>query len=81
MSPSFIFSCTTIASIFYLLLAAVHVKIKLGDNTLEYEENFSCKQETSDKKLANRSPYFTAFQYINNIETQTSPKTTFHRQE
>ena len=61
-----------------MLLAAVHVKIKLGDNTLEYEENFSCKQETSDKKLANRSPYFTALQYINNIETQTSPKTTFN---
>ena len=33
------------------------------------------------KKLANRSPYFTALQYINNIETLTSPKTTFHRQE
>ena len=32
-------------------------------------------------KKTNRSPYFTALQYINNIETQTSPKRTFHRQE
>ena len=42
---------------------------------------FTCKQETSDKRIANRSPYFTALQYINNTETQTFPKTTFHRQE
>ena len=45
---------------------------------------FTCKQvllDTSDKKLANRSPYFTALQYMDNIETQMSPKTTFHRQE
>ena len=38
LSPSFIFSCTTIASIFAylnaLLVTAVHVKMKLGDNTL-----------------------------------------------
>ena len=42
---------------------------------------FTCKQETSDKRIANRSPYFTVLQYINNTETQTFPKMTFHRQE
>ena len=42
---------------------------------------FTCKQESSDKRIANRSPYFTVLQYINNTETQTFPKMTFHRQE
>ena len=28
------------------------------------------------EKLGNCSPYFTALQYINNLETQRSPKTT-----
>ena len=28
------------------------------------------------KNLANCNPYFTALQYINNLETQRSPKTT-----
>ena len=36
----------------------------------------TCKHEISDKKLANRSPYFTALiQVINNLKTQRSNKT------
>ena len=30
------------------------------------------------KKLANCSPYFTALQYINHLETRRSPKTTLN---
>ena len=30
--------------------------------------------ETSDKKVTNCSPYFTALQYINNLETKRSYK-------
>ena len=41
LSPSFIFSCTTIASVLHmsnaLLVTAVHVKMKLGDNALNNE--------------------------------------------
>ena len=39
LSPSFIFSCTIIASIIAnaLLVTAVHVKMKLGDNALNNE--------------------------------------------
>ena len=52
--------------------------MKLEDNTLEYWEAFTCKDETFYKKIANCSPYFTALQYINNLETQMSPKTTLN---
>ena len=35
---------------------------------------FTCNDETSDKKVTNCSPYFTASQYINNLETKRSYK-------
>ena len=35
---------------------------------------FTCNDETSDKKVTNCSPYFTALQYINNLETKRSYK-------
>ena len=49
--------------------------MKLG-NTLQKWEALSCKHKISNKKLANCSPYFTALQYLNNLETQRSYKTT-----
>ena len=51
-----------------LLAIVVHENMKLGDNT------FTCKHKISDKMLANSSPYFTALQYINNLETKRSYK-------
>ena len=60
-----------------LLVTAVHdVKMKLGDNILKYWEAFTWKDETSDNKLSNCSLYFTALQYINNLETKRSYKRT-----
>ena len=50
--------------------------MKLGDNILKYWEAFTWKDETSDNKLANCSLYFTALQYINNLETKRSYKRT-----
>ena len=38
-------------------------------------ENETWKQEISEKKIANCSPYFTALQYITNLETERSYKT------
>ena len=83
LSPSFIFSCTTTASIFQmqisnaLLVTAVHeVKMILGDNILKYWEAFTWKDKTSDNKLSNCCLYFTALQYINNLETKRSYKRT-----
>ena len=35
---------------------------------------FTCNDETSDKKVTNCSPYFTALQHINNLETKRSYK-------
>ena len=34
----------------------------------------TCIDETSDKKVTNCSPYFTALQYIDNLETKRSYK-------
>ena len=57
-----------------LLVAAVHVKMKLVENTLN--NSLTCKHEISDKTLANCSPYLTALmQVINILETQRSYKT------
>ena len=50
--------------------------MKLGDNILKYWEAFTWKDETSDNKLSNCSLYFTALQYINNLETKRSYKRT-----
>ena len=57
-----------------LLVTAVHVKMKLGDNALNNERLSFCNDETSDKKVANCSRYFTALQCINNHETKRSYK-------
>ena len=51
-----IFSCTIIASILHiphaLLVTAVHVKMKVGDNTLNNERLLlECNDKTSDKKI------------------------------
>ena len=63
MSPSSIFSCTTIASIFdisnSLLFTAVHVKMKLGDNTFNNDRLSLVMTKLPIKKLTNCSPYFT----------------------
>ena len=63
LSPSFIFSCKTIVSILHS-----------WRQYLEWWEAFTCNDETSDKKLANCSPYFTALQYINNLKTKRALK-------
>ena len=60
-----------------LLVTVVHVKMKLGDNALNNERlslAFTCNNETSDKKVTSCSPYFTALQCINNLETKRSYK-------
>ena len=58
-----------------LLVTAVHVKMKLGNNALQKWEALTCKHKISDKQLLpNCSPYFTTLQYINNLETQRSYK-------
>ena len=55
------------------------MKIKLGDNTLN-NERLSLVMTTlpikKKKKLANCSPYFTALQCIDNLETKRSYKRT-----
>ena len=58
-----------------LLVTAVHVKIKLGENNLNNERLLlNCNDETSDKKLTNCSSYFPALQCINNLETKRAYK-------
>ena len=53
----------------------MHGNMNFGDNTLN-NERLSCKHKILDKLLVNSSPYFTALQYINNLETKRSSKTT-----
>ena len=53
-----------------LLVTVVHVKMKLGHNALN--------NEISDKKVTSCSPYFTALQCINNLETKGSSKRTLN---
>ena len=55
-----------------LLVTAVHVKMKLGDNTLNNERLSLVMMKLPIKKLTNCSPYFTALEYINNLETKRS---------
>ena len=45
-----------------LLVTAVHVEIKLGDNTLNNKRLTLVNRKLTIKKLATRSPYFTALQ-------------------
>ena len=53
-----------------MLAIVVHKNMKLGDNTPEQLEALTCKHKISDKTLTNCSPYFTALQYINNLENK-----------
>ena len=53
-----------------MLAIVVHENMKLGDHTL----NNTFKHKISDEILANCGPYFTALQYINNLETKRSYK-------
>ena len=46
--------------------------MKLGDNTLNNERLTFVNTKFQPKILANCSPYFTALQYINNLETKRS---------
>ena len=55
-----------------MLAIVVHKNMKLGDNTPEQWEALTCKDKISDKTLTNCSRYFTALQYINNLETKRS---------
>ena len=48
--------------------------MKLGDNTLNDERLTFVNTKISAKILANCSPYFTALQYINHLETKGSYK-------
>ena len=63
-----------------LLVTVVHVKMKLGDNALNNERlslvitKLPIKKVTNGKKVTNCSPYFTALQCINNLETERSYK-------
>ena len=59
-----------------LLAIVMHENMKLGDNTLNNERLSLVNTKISDKMLANSSPYFTALQYINNLETKRSNKRT-----
>ena len=59
----------------HLMLAfVVHENMKLGDNTLNNERLTLVNTKISAKMLVNCSPYFTALQYINNLETKRSYK-------
>ena len=58
-----------------LLFTAVHVKMKLVDDTLNNERLLFVGTKFLPKKLANCSLYFNAFK-INNLKTQKSYKTT-----
>ena len=52
-----------------MLAIAIRENMKLGDNTLN-NERLTFVDKISAKILANCSPYFTALQYINNLETK-----------
>ena len=57
-----------------LLVTAVHVKMKLGDNALNKERLSLVMTKLPIKKVANCRRYFTALQCINNLETKRSYK-------
>ena len=57
-----------------LLVNVVHVKMKLGDNALNNERLSLVITKLPIKKVMNCSPYFTALQCINNLETKRSYK-------
>ena len=53
-----------------LLVTVVHVKMKLGDNALNNERFSLVITKLPIKKVTICSPYFTALQCINNLETK-----------
>ena len=57
-----------------MLAIVMRENMKLGDNTLNDERLTFANTKISAKILANCSPYFTALQYINNLETKRSYK-------
>ena len=57
-----------------MLAIVVHENMKFGEHTL----NNTFKHKISDEILANCGPYFTALQYINNLETKRSYKRTVY---
>ena len=57
-----------------MLAIVMRENMKLGDNTMNYERQTFVNTKISAKILANCSPYFTALQYINNLETNRSYK-------
>ena len=57
-----------------MLAFVVHENMKLGHNTLNNERLTLVNTKFLHKILANCSPYFTALQYINNLETKRSHK-------
>ena len=57
-----------------LLVTVVHVKMKLRDNALNNERLSLVITKLQIKKVTNNSPYFTALQDINNLETKRSCK-------
>ena len=57
-----------------MLAIVANENMELGDNTLNKWEALTCKHKISDKIFANCCPYFTALQYINNLETKRSYK-------
>ena len=62
-----------------LLAIVMHENMKLGDNTLNNERLSLVNTKFLTKlMLANSSPYFTALQYINNLETKRSYKRTVY---
>ena len=56
-----------------MLAIVMRENMKLGDNTLN-NERLTFVNKISAKILANCSPYFTALQYINYLETKRSYK-------
>ena len=56
-----------------MLAIVLHENMNLETIPLN-NERLTCKHKISDKILANCSPYFTALQYINNVETKRSYK-------
>ena len=57
-----------------LLVTAFHLKMKLRDNALNNLRLSLVMTKLPIKKVTNCSPYFTALQYINNLDTKRSYK-------
>ena len=57
-----------------ILAIVMSENMKLGDNTLNNERLTFVNTKFLPKILTNCSPYFTALQYINNLETKRSYK-------